>query len=209
MVFAPDTELGLAAAAALVNTGSSGGEALPDVAALEAFLAGWGWTGSRTHDAVELAAVRALRPRLRALWSSDEDAIVASVNAMLREARALPQLVAHGPEGYHLHATGPGAPLADRMAVEAAMAVVDVVRSHELGRLRTCSAHHCADVFVDLTRNRARRYCSAVCGNRVDAAASRARRPRVDAQVAGASGASGLPSGPLSGPPSGPSASSR
>jgi predicted RNA-binding Zn ribbon-like protein len=190
VVFAPDTELGLAAAAALVNTGSGDAEELPDLPALEAFLAPWGWTGSRTHDDAELEAVRALRPRLRALWQGDVDEVVASVNAMLRAAGALPQLVAHGAEGYHLHATGPEAPLADRMAVEAAMAVVDVVRSGELGRLRSCSAHDCEDVFVDLTRNRARRYCSASCGNRVDAAASRARRP-----VSGRS----LRSGPRSG----------
>jgi predicted RNA-binding Zn ribbon-like protein len=146
---------------------------------------------------------------LRGLWSGDEDAVVASVNAMLRRARALPQLVVHGPEGYHLHATGPDAPLADRMAVEAAMAVVDVVRSGELGRLRACSAHDCEDVFVDLTRNRARRYCSAVCGNRVDAAASRARRPRAAGQGAGSSGAAARPSAAPAAPPSGPSASSR
>src|SRR3712207_7306656 len=39
-----------------------------------------------------------LRPRLRRLWELDEDGVVALVNQMLREAHALPQLVAHRSE---------------------------------------------------------------------------------------------------------------
>src|SRR4051812_13583135 len=132
MLFAHDTEAALSAAAALVNSQhQDGGDALPDLAALDAFLARWGWTGSRAHDRAELDAVRALRPRLRRLWVADEDEVVQQVNGMLAEARALPQLVTHGGWGYHLHATPPGAPLAVRMSVEAAMAFVDVVRQDE------------------------------------------------------------------------------
>ena len=88
----------------------------------------------------------------------------------------LPQLVTHGNWGYHLHATPPQTPLIDRMAVEAAMAFVDVVRQQELGRLSTCGADDCDDVLVDLSKNRSRRYCSASCANRVNVAAFRARQ---------------------------------
>ncbi len=109
-------------------------------------------------------------------WDGDEDQLVERVNRMLREARALPQLVAHDDWPYHLHATAPQAPLADRMAVEAAMAFVDVVRQQELDRLRTCDADSCSDVLVDLSKNRSRRYCSTACANRVNVAAFRARR---------------------------------
>ena len=49
MLFAHDTEVSLAAAATLVNTGRGGREELPDVAALDKFVADWRWTGSRTH----------------------------------------------------------------------------------------------------------------------------------------------------------------
>jgi predicted RNA-binding Zn ribbon-like protein len=176
VLFAHDTELALQGAAALVNTDQPDGDELPDLAALDRFLAREGWTGSRRHDQDELAAVRALRPRLRALWHADEDEVVAEVNAMLREARALPQLVTHDGWGYHLHATPAEAPLADRMMVEAAMAIVDVVRSGELARLRICEAPGCEDVVVDLSKNRSRRYCSTSCSNRVNVAAFRARR---------------------------------
>lgn len=176
MIFAHDTELALGAAAALINTEHTGREELADVAALDRFVAHWGWTGSRCRDRNELESVRALRPRLRALWHLDEDGVVGSVNTMLRETHALPQLVAHDQWSYHLHATPPDAPLAERMMVEAAMAVVDVVRSGELDRLRICEAPGCDDVVVDLSKNHSRRYCSSNCSNRVNMAAFRARR---------------------------------
>ena len=68
MAFTHDTELSLNATAALVNTGRAPVDEMPDVAALDAFIAHWQWTGSRTHDEAELAAVLALRDRLARLW---------------------------------------------------------------------------------------------------------------------------------------------
>jgi predicted RNA-binding Zn ribbon-like protein len=177
VIFTHDTEVALNAAAALVNTGTED-ELLPDVAALDAFVDAWGWTGRREHDRRELDAVRALRPRLQQFWAvaGDEDAAVALVNAMLREAQALPQLTKHDEWDYHLHATPADAALEVRMLVEAAMAFVDVIRMKELGRLRTCGADDCGDVLVDLSKNRSRRFCDATCGNRMNVAAYRARR---------------------------------
>jgi predicted RNA-binding Zn ribbon-like protein len=176
MLFAHDTEMALNAAAALVNTEQPDVDELADVAALDRFVTAWGWTGSRRRDDRELDRVRALRPRLRALWHADEDDVVAAVNGMLRETHALPQLVTHDGWAYHLHATPADAPLADRMLVEAAMAIVDVVRSGELDRMRVCDALGCDDVVVDLSKNHSRRYCSASCSNRVNVAAFRVRR---------------------------------
>jgi len=176
VVFAHDTEQALAAVVALVNTEQPEGDALSEPAQLDAFVEQWGWTGSRTGDRAELDQVRGLRPLLRELWQADEDELVERVNTLLQDARALPRLVRHDGWGYHLHATTPDAPLVERMAVEAAMAFVDVVRQQEQDRLRVCDAHDCADVLVDLSRNRSRRYCSTSCGNRLNVAAFRARR---------------------------------
>ena len=175
MLFAHDTEIALHAAAALVNTMGLEEDRLDDVAALDAFVREWGWTGSRRRNRAELVEVRDLRPRLRRLWELDVDDVVDLVNELLFETKALPQLVRHGDWDYHLHATPPDAPLADRMAVEAAMAFVDVVRQGELDRLRVCEADDCEDVHVDLSKNRSRRYCSSACGNRMNVAAFRAR----------------------------------
>ena len=176
MIFAHDTEVALAAAAALVNTGRGGQERLPDVAALDRFVADWGWTGTRARDRAELDAVAALRPLLAQVWELAADDAVALVNTMLREAGALPQLVKHDGWDYHLHATSADAPLADRMAVEAAMAFTDVIRSGELERLRRCAADDCDNVLVDLSKNRSRRFCGTTCANRVNVAAYRSRQ---------------------------------
>jgi len=174
--FAHDTEAALVSAAALVNTTGSDGERLPDLAALERFLHEHRWTGRHDRTEAELRAVRDLRPRLRRIWYADEDAVVEIVNTLLRESHALPQLVRHDDRGYHLHATSPDAPLATRMAVEAAMAFVDVVRSGELGRLRICAYPGCGDVLIDLSKNRSKRFCDTGCGNRAAVGAYRARK---------------------------------
>jgi predicted RNA-binding Zn ribbon-like protein len=176
VVFAPDTEVSLNTAAVLVNTADP--EQLTDVTALDEFCRAWRWSGTRTHDEDELAGVRRLRPKLRELWFADQDRAVQIVNDLLRRARALPQLVRHDEWDYHLHATPPEAPLATRMAVEAAMAFVDVIRAGELDRLFVCAAPDCDNVGVDLSRNRSKRFCDAGCGNRMAVAAYRARRER-------------------------------
>jgi predicted RNA-binding Zn ribbon-like protein len=175
MVFGHDTEVALTAAAALVNTADRDEERMPDLAALDEFFESYGWTGRRDHTLAELRSVQRLRPRLRRIWEADEDEVVEIVNTLLRESNALPQLVRHdGP--YHLHATASDAPLAARMAVEAAMAFVDVVRGGELGRLRICEYPGCGNVVVDLSKNRSKRFCDAGCGNRAAVTAYRARK---------------------------------
>jgi predicted RNA-binding Zn ribbon-like protein len=176
VLFTHDTEVALAAAAALVNTADGEDDQLTDISALDDFVLAWGWTGDFRRDEAELRAVRELRPRLRTIWHSDVDQVVEQVNALLAEARALPQLVRHDEWDYHLHATPPDAPLATRMAVEAAMAFVDVVRAGELSRLRICAFDGCENVVVDLSKNRSKRFCDDGCGNRAAVAAYRARK---------------------------------
>ncbi len=179
MLFAHDTEVALRGAAALVNTAATlptDTDDLTTVAALDEFVREWGWTGSHRHTRAELDEVRGLRPRLREVWLADEDEAVGIVNGLLAEAGALPQLVRHDEWSWHLHATPSEAPLATRMAVEAAMALVDVIRADELDRLRVCAADDCEDVVVDLSKNRSKRYCDGTCGNRANVAAYRARQ---------------------------------
>jgi predicted RNA-binding Zn ribbon-like protein len=176
MLFAHDTEVSLAAAAALVNTGRKGTEELPDMAALDRFVARWRWTGGRAYDQAELEAVRRLRLRLERIWEMTADEAAELVNTLLREASAVPQLVKHDGWDYHIHATSAEAPLADRIAVNAAMAFADVIRSGQLERLRVCAAGDCGNVHVDLSKNRSRRFCGTACANRVNVAAYRTRR---------------------------------
>lgn len=176
MPFAHDTEVALATTVALVNTlDDRGSDELTTLADLDEFLQRWEFSGRRDHSAAELEAVRGLRPVLRSLWLATEDHVAGTVNELLSEAKALPRLVKHDQWDWHLHATDPEAPLADRIAVEAAMAFVDVMRSGELDRLRVCAGVDCDHVLVDLSRNRSRQYCESGCGNRAHVAAYRAR----------------------------------
>jgi len=175
VAFAHDTNAALLAAVTLVNSAEAP-DTMTTQAQLDAFFVAHGYSGGRTHDAAELEAVRALRRPLRVLLTSDRDEAVRIVNRMLAEHDARPQLIRHDGWDYHLHAIDVGAPLADRIVVETAMAMIDVIRADELSRLSTCADETCNGIVVDLSRNRSRRFCSTACGNRIAAAAYRARK---------------------------------
>ena len=177
MLFAPDTEVALRSVVNLINSSANGDEHLSTTEDLDRFLEAEGFTGSRTRDAAELASVHRLRGELAALWLADEATAVDTVNRLLREANALPQLVKHDQWDWHLHVTRPDAPLAHRLAAEAAMGFLDLVREDDLDRLKICAADDCQDVLVDLSRNSSKRYCdTGNCGNRTNVAAYRARK---------------------------------
>jgi len=175
MSFAHDTEASLVAAVALVNSAVEP-DTLTTLAELDAFYRDHAYTGARSHDRAELEQVRALREPLRTLLTSSRDDAVPLVNRMLAETRAVPQLVRHDEEDWHLHATDSAAPFATRIAVETAMAMVDVIRADEMSRLGVCADDSCEGLVLDLSRNRSRRFCSTACGNRNAVAAYRARQ---------------------------------
>jgi len=175
MVFAHDTEASLQAAVVLANTVLPP-DTLTSVEELDEWYNGFSYTGRRDGDRAELEAVRALRPLLRDLLTSNREHAVELVNAMLAEAGALPQLVRHEPFDWHVHAVSVDAPLVTRITVETAMAMVDVIRSDEMSRLGVCADDDCEGLVLDLSRNRSRRFCSTTCGNRNAVAAYRARQ---------------------------------
>ena len=90
----------------------------------------------------------------------------------------MPQLVRHDDWDWHLHAVADDAPLATRIAVETAMAMIDVIRADEMSRLGVCADDDCGGIVLDLSRNRSRRFCSTTCGNRNAVAAYRARQAK-------------------------------
>ena len=174
VVFAHDTAAALVLAADLVNTGE-----LTDVAALEVFLDKHLVEPRRPAAAADLAAVSALRPRLRALWrAAATEPLAELVNGLLRDSGARPWLTDHGGGwGWHLHVTAHDAALEHRIAAQVGFAFADLVRLRETGRLRHCQAPGCDAVFVDVSKNRSRRYCdTGNCGNRQHVAAYRERR---------------------------------
>ena len=174
-----DSELALRLAVDLVNSRDevTGEDRLPDVASLEAFLRDHSISGVRHVSPRDLATVRALRPRLRSVFTAALEPAIEAVNALLAQAQALPQLTNHDRTAWHFHYTPRTAALAERLAADAAMALGLVLRDEGVSRLRVCAAPDCENVLVDLSRNRSRRYCDVGnCGNRLHVAAYRARR---------------------------------
>ena len=175
MVFAHDTEMALVAAVVLVNSAEDP-DTLESTEQLREFYDEQGYTGRLMGDRAELDELRELRPALRRLLTAGRDDAVEIVNAMLRDAGALPQLVRHGDMDWHLHAVGDDRPFATRIVVETAMAMIDDIRADEMSRLGVCADDTCRGLVLDLSRNRSRRFCSTACGNRAAVAAYRARQ---------------------------------
>lgn len=181
MVFGRDTLDALRAAAALINTlpgrSHDGADHLTSFADVEAWMEDFPYTGHIRREDDEARAIAGIRPRLERLWEVERNEAVPLVNAMLRDGQALPQLVIHDGYDWHVHATHDSDEFATRILVEAAMAFVEVIRSDNYQRMRTCEAEDCNAVYVDFSKNGSKRYCdTGNCGNRMNVIAYRRRK---------------------------------
>ena len=175
MLVAHDTEANLVAAVALANSAEDP-DTLTTLDELDAFFRANGYSGWSTRKRADLDDIRAIRADVRRLLTGTRDEAVATVNLWLTEAQAIPRLVRHDEMDWHIHAIADTAPMAARIRVETAMAMIDVIRADEMSRLGVCADDDCAGVVLDLSRNRSRRFCSTTCTNRAAVAASRARK---------------------------------
>jgi len=182
--FAPDTIESLEFAVILGNThelaSRSGGDELATIDELYAIIMQFRFSGRIDRNGKELAEVRQVRERIRGVWKLTRDDAAIEVNAMLAEANALPFLDRHDGIDWHLHANSPDAPLAERIQTEIGLALVDVVRSDAMWRLRRCEAPDCEGLMADLSRNGSRRFCGIRCGNRMNQIAYRERQATDD-----------------------------
>ncbi|SDS80214.1 CGNR zinc finger domain-containing protein [Microlunatus soli] len=178
MLFAHDTTTALAWLAALVNTELEGEEQLNTPADLDDLLTTWSMSGRRLGTRAELAEVRAVRSRIATAWDATEPAELAAIaNELFADHAGRPCLTRHDQQDWHLHLTDSEAPVASRIGSEAALALTDLIRADGLDRLQRCIADDCTAVFVDLTKNRSRRFCeTGNCANRAHVAAYRRRR---------------------------------
>lgn len=132
-----------------------------------------GWHGGRPTSR-DVNAVRALRPALRQIF---EMRSVSAANELVAASHLAPKLVQHDELPWHFHLHGADATLPEWIAGHAAYALLAVIEGGGSSRLRRCAAPECHAVFVDLSRNHSRRYCSpTVCGNRAHVAAHRDRQ---------------------------------
>jgi predicted RNA-binding Zn ribbon-like protein len=127
-------------------------------------------------EAAAFAAVAAeLRVVFDAVAADDLDKAAAQVNRLLQTTGARPQLDRHDGEPWHLHFHAPDDTLVNGWAAGCATGLAVVLGSYLHGRLGGCTAPGCDRVYVDVSRNGTRRFCSTACQNRVKTAAYRER----------------------------------
>ncbi|MFI1257868.1 CGNR zinc finger domain-containing protein [Streptomyces netropsis] len=183
MLINHDTRCALNAVVELLNTAPEGpdgpaSDGLTDLAALRRFVESTDLSDVGALGERDLAAVRAVRDRFAQVFAADDARSAAELlNALVAEAGTTPRLTDHDGYDWHVHYFAPGASVAEHLAADGGMALAFLVVAGERERLRRCEAPDCGRAFVDLSRNRSRRYCDGrTCGNRLHVAAYRARR---------------------------------
>lgn len=180
MLITHDTRCALDCVVGLLNTSPecNGDEGLPDADALRDFVRRHRISEVGPLEERDMRAVRTIRERMSWVFRAPSDRVAAELlNGMIAEAGTTPRLTDHDGYDWHMHYFAPGATLAEHVAADGGMALAFLIVAGERERLRYCGAPDCRRAFVDLSRNRSRRYCdSRTCGNRLHVAAYRARR---------------------------------
>ena len=146
-------------------------------AAVGVVLRGAGGREATWEEAAELCFVAAeLRGVFEAVGAGDVDDAARQVNALLIRTGARPELKQHDGEPWHLHFHGRTETAAQGWGAGCATGLAVVLGTDSYDRLGVCTAPGCDRVYVDVSRNGTRRYCSTSCQNRVKAAAFRARQ---------------------------------
>jgi predicted RNA-binding Zn ribbon-like protein len=169
-------------AAALVNTDhrSVGGiDTIAEFSGFEAFFSEYRplWDhDSEPPTEASLPAIHKLRSKLRTVFeAASPDEAAEEVNRLLAENAATPRVSTHGGSP-HLHFEPSGTKFVKWLAVTAAMGLATVLVDQGVERFGICVSKTCGDVFIDTSRNRSRRHCSATCSTRENVAAFRKRR---------------------------------
>ena len=150
-------------------------ERLPDTAAVTGFLRRHRMLGPNTVSQRDVTELHQLRARIRRVFeASSEAAAIAELNRLLADAGITPW-IARTPAGREIFFAPQDAPLARRVTCDAGLGLAMMMTDHA-ERLKICAAADCANVFVDESRNRSRRWCSARCSGRINVAAFRTRK---------------------------------
>lgn len=130
----------------------------------------------------DLLAARRLREAIFAIVHAAMTATVPSaeeLRAVNRAAEPAPPSASLVFEHGRVGAQRRSLTLGEALSVVARDAI-DLVATGEVSLLRECEAHDCTGLYVDASRGRRRRWCSAArCGNRARVSAHRARARRL------------------------------
>jgi predicted RNA-binding Zn ribbon-like protein len=134
----------------------------------------------RRPSVEEARGLQGLAGELREVFVALEDQrpndAAARLNGLLAASGAVPHLHRTGSERVKLHFHLPDAGLVKGWTAGCAVGLAYALGSGHSERLGICAGPDCERVFVDLSKNGSRRFCSTTCQNRVKAASFRARR---------------------------------
>ena len=126
----------------------------------------------------QVPAFVALARRIRTVFANmherDVDSAATTLNELLAAHPAHPHL-AKERGAWRLHHHPHDAPLVPMWTAICAAALAEMIGDGEAQRLGTCERPDCGRVYVDVSKNASRRFCSLTCQNRVKVAMFRER----------------------------------
>jgi predicted RNA-binding Zn ribbon-like protein len=129
---------------------------------------------TQAHVPAFLALARQLQDVFADLQRRDIDAAAATLNELLAAHPAHPHL-ARERGVWRLHHHPHDAPLVPMWTAICAAGLAEMIGDGEAQRLGTCERADCGRVYVDVSKNASRRFCSLTCQNRVKVATFRER----------------------------------
>lgn len=154
---------------------------LTDVPSLREALHEEPWWSDRVAES-DLIALRRVADRLRrtlaAAVAADREGVLEQTNALLAAHPLRPRLSAGHEDtpDWHIHVADPKAPPTTEVAAAASWGIAYGIVHYGLERWGQCDADNCGNYFLDTSTNRAKRFCSARCANRMHVAAFRSRK---------------------------------
>jgi predicted RNA-binding Zn ribbon-like protein len=170
MSFNTYTVAGALIAADLANSDAADGPALA------ALLAGYEvWVPAVTPPMA--AQINAWARQLRGVFAAgNPEQRAARADDLLVAASCTPRLISHDGLPHHLHYAPLEASAPARVRALTAAGLAQVIADGEGHRLGQCQREGCTEVFVDVSRNGLRRFCSVRCANVVNVSRHRARQ---------------------------------
>jgi hypothetical protein len=165
---------GVGLAVAIVNAVYGTDTDIDDGELLEHSLREFG-VMNRSLSAREKAGLRGWAGHLHNVFSADDaDDAAHLLNQLLDVVVTHPYITGHDGR-LHLHYAPAEADPLHRVQASTAMGLAIVLCDYGMARLGVCRAVDCECVYVDVSRNAQRRFCSESCANRTNVAAFRAR----------------------------------
>lgn len=175
---------GVGLAVAIVNAVYGTEHEADDAEILETSLREYG-VMNRALTAREKAGLRGWAGHLHNVFAADDASHAAHLlNQLLDVVVTHPYITGHDGRLHLDYAPAEADPL-HRVQASTAMGLAIVLCDYGMARLGVCRATDCECVYVDVSRNAQRRFCSESCANRTNVAAFRARAKSTAAAVSG------------------------